>query len=377
MRLNDTLVKNMQPNPVKDTYLPDPQTPGLFLRVYRTGKKSWVLKGTANAKRYKYALGDAMTMPCKEARAMAQKVYVELRNGHDRFEQARLEAEQAKREEEEKAKAMKVQDFADVYFAKNSRLRPATVNFYQQLLEGPLNPYLDVDPLTMAPSDVETMFEEMSERTTPARATKAIKFLKSLVTYMNGEFKIPRSVQLHTPRAKKARLEPRHGREILRQLMAMPRTPTVAFAIFLLFTGCRLGEVDRLLVGDIDLVEGCASLRDTKTHTDHKVYLCDTLIDVLRPFLKDRNPKHKLFLCADGPRHALRVIKGLPFFGAHDLRKMFAITASEQVVQYPVIKAALNHTSGSDVTLVHYLHVTPSQLRKCFETVGDYYLKTE
>jgi len=373
MRLNDTVAKTTQPNPTKDLYLPDAQTPGLFLRVYRSGKRSWFVKTEASGKRYKYALGDALSMPYKDARAMAQQVYVELRQGHDRFEQARLDAEQAKKEAEAQANVPTIRKFIETYFKKNVRMRPATVRFYEQLRDGPLNAHLDKDPLAMTPADINAMYIDMCDASTPIRATKAIKFLKTVVSYMDGVFEIPRSVQLETPRAKRARLEPKHGQIILRQLMAMEKTPTVCFGIFLLYTGCRLGEVDRLLVGDIDLLEGCATLRATKTHTDHKVYLCNALVDVLKPFLKDRKPEHKLFVCSNGPRHALRVIKDVPFFGAHDLRKMFAITASEQDVQYPVIKAALNHSGGADVTLVHYLHPTPSQLRRCFEAVANFY----
>jgi len=373
MRLNDTVAKNAQPNGSKDTYLQDSQTPGLYLRVYKSGKRSWFFKSDLNGKRHKYALGDVLMMSYKEARGLAQQVYVELRHGHDRFEQARLDANEAKRISEEKANAPTIKEYIDLYMTKNTRMREPTKKFYEQLRDYQLKPFWDTDPLGMTPEDIEAFFDDMVSRSTAIRATKAIKFVRTVLAYQNIDWKVPRTVNVETPKAKRARLDPEHGQKIYAQLAAMTQTHTVKFALFLLLTGCRTGEADRLLVGDIDLVEACATLRNTKNHTDHKVYLSEALMEALRPLVKDRNPAHKLFICKDGPRYALRRIVDVPKFGAHDLRKCFAIAAGEIGVDYQVIKTALNHSAGSDVTMRHYLHVRPGQLRQCFQQVSDYF----
>jgi len=370
-KLTDTLAKTL-PFGSADKYFRDAETPGLALKISKSDKRTWVYEGRVHGRSYRRSLGDARSLPCKQAREMAREVYVELRNGHDRFAAAK---EVVRQQKLDRAATMRKEPNLREHVAayvKQPHLRPDTVRFYNQLATVELADWLHLDPLKFTSTDVERLYWSIAEKRSGIRATKALKFVQSICKRAEHKLPIPANLRMEQPRPRRARLEPSHGKILWQQLNQMENTPSVAAAKMALLTGLRVAELKRLNVGDIDFLEGTATLRETKNHTDHKVYLSALLIETLRPFTKDHQPESELFSCFDYGRAPLRRVQGLPAFSAHDLRKLFAITATECGVQYPVIKSALNHTGG-DVTLIHYLHATPSQLRACFQTVSEYF----
>ena len=376
MKLTDQFATTVEPGKKIDFYR-DSQAIGLALQVTSKGKKNWIFEAKIHGKTVRRVLSDIRAMKCAEARAMAREVYAEMRQGVDRFENYKLAMRREKLDKLEQVRLSKVprlEDNIDHYLNKNSHLKEGTIRFYTELKEQELQPYLHIELNRLTQSALETMYDEIASRKTAIRATKAVKFVQTLCRYF--DFPVPAiKTKMEMPKPRQARLEPHHGQLIWNRFVDRKSQRNAILGAFLLMTGVRIGEALRLRKKDVDMIEQTAMLINTKNGRHHKIYISDELKQLIYPNWAAAHPDGFFLKLMSGAKfhHGLMSV---PYFSAHDLRKLFTITASDLGIAYPVIKAAVNHVSG-DITLMHYLHATPKQLRHCFDTVGKYYASQE
>lgn len=373
-RLTDTFVGTVTP-PAKDRkYYRDDDQPGFGLVVFSSGTKRWIYEAEVFGKLVRRVLGDHTMYTAKQARMIAREVSGELRQGIDRFAISKRKVEEDKAvaiAELKKSQTPTIETVVEEYLRK-SDLKPETHRFYTNLLLRELSPYATKKLQFITNDDIEKIYTEISELRSPIRATKAINFISTLCTFKRWETPIPKGFKKASPKARKARLEPTDGVKVWDALQEILSHVSGAYLATMLLTGCRTAELNRLTVGEVDLVAGYFTMADTKNGSSHRVYLSEAAIGVMHQFIEGREADELVFEGADDGRYARNRVEGLPKWSNHDLRKAFAITAMETNVQYPVIKAALNHTTG-DVTLSHYAQATPSQLRTCWNKVSDFY----
>jgi hypothetical protein len=149
---------------------------------------------------------------------------------------------------------------------------------------------------------------------------------------------------------------------------------------FQLLTGCRGIEIHghrkhgypAITVGDVDVQGGKIVLRDTKNRSDHKLLLSRQAIEIARRNTLNRGPNDSLFPIVDA-RKTLAWIntKAGTSVQGHGLRATFASIA-EELVSGAVLKKMMNHATGSDVTLGHYVGKSEAQLRAGWQTVADF-----
>ena len=370
MKLTDTTVKSID----RVGITRDETQSGFAVRVGSNGKKSYIFEAKIYGKSVRRVIGNADTLKCAEARQIAREVYVELRQGVDRFSMYRKKVDDEKLKklaEATKLKAPTLFEIIDRYIERNDHLRPDTQRFYNGL-KVELKPYHYIDVARLTSSMLEDMYIEISNRVSSIRATKAIKFLSTLCNFVEVPF--PRiKFHMEKPKARMARLEPNHGKLIWEVCLQNPRRKDLAAVGLMMSTGMRIAEVRRLTTADVDLIEGHATLRETKNHRPHRVYLTDSCMTILRPHLNYLRKDDLVFPNVTGMNNVKSTYFGsLPKCGNHDLRKMFVITASTVGIDTGIIKNAINH-AGNDITLAHYMHSTPAQLRRCFEYVTQFY----
>ena len=144
---------------------------------------------------------------------------------------------------------------------------------------------------------------------------------------------------------------------------AAPSRVAADYYCFQLFTGCRGGEIhgDKrhgyapIKVGDVDCELGKVVLRDTKNRSDHKLLLSRQALEIAARHCSVRKPDDPLFPIVDA-RKTLAWINtraGITVQG-HGLRATFASVA-EELVSGGALKRMLNHATGGDVTLGHYV----------------------
>ncbi len=161
---------------------------------------------------------------------------------------------------------------------------------------------------------------------------------------------------------------------------AAPSKVAADYYRFQLLTGCRGGEIHGnkrhdyppIKVGDVDLEGGKIVLRDTKNRSDHKLLLSKQALEIAERNCRDRKPDVPLFPIVDARKtlawinaHAGTKVQG------HGLRATFASIA-EELVSSGVLKRLMNHATGGDVTLGHYVGKSETQLRAGWQTVADF-----
>lgn len=149
---------------------------------------------------------------------------------------------------------------------------------------------------------------------------------------------------------------------------------------FQLLTGCRGGEIhgdkrhgyEPIKVGDVDLDAGKIVLRDTKNRSDHKLLLSRQALEIAARHCNGRKPEDPLFPIVDA-RKTLAWIntRASTEVQGHGLRATFASVA-EEIVSGGALKRMLNHATGGDVTLGHYVGKSEAQLRAAWQTVADF-----
>lgn len=379
-KLTDAFALSVE-SPARDYVLyRDDDQPGFALKVRASGLRSWVYDAKVFGKHYRRDIGNVRLFTSKAARMTAREIGGELRQGVDRNSIARERsvaerAEAAARLSELLAPTLDAA--AETYIAK-AAIKAATVKFYTELKDRELAPWANDRIKDIDEHKIIAIHDSICGIVSPTRAAKAVKFIATLCAANGLPNPIPKRLKFAKPRPRMARLEPYQGTQVWGQIASGSSLRRNAFTAFLLFTGVRAGEAARLLSGDVDLDNKVVILKDTKNGSDHRVYLADVLVEYIRPHVS-KNPTMPVFgACADSGNWSKfwKTLDGLPKFSPHDLRKAFAITATELGIPYPVIKKALNHSSN-DVTLAHYAQATPSQLRDCWNKVAEYYTTTK
>lgn len=374
MKITDAFLAAVEPTEKLTCYRDDEQ-PGLTLRVYPTGQKAWYLELRIRGRLYNRKVGPSHVYKTREARTIVRQLIGELIQGVDSQAELKARDKAAKKEASERRKAETIELACERYI-QSVELKPATITFYKKLLGNGLKPYAGKILKEVDPELIRQAFAEISERVSALHATKCVRFIRTLCLWRELPNPIPQRLRLATSKPRQARLDPGDGVRIWKELQASIKTPSGAYVAIMLLTGCRTNELSSLTVGQVDLAAGYFKLADTKNGRDHKVYLSEQASKVITRFVKGKKPEEVVFERAKEGRLARSRLQEKKEWSNHDLRKLFAIVAMEIGIPYPVIKAALNHTSG-DVTLAHYAHATPAQLRACWERVAAFYTRTE
>lgn len=374
MKLTDAFAATVEPTESLVVYRDDEQ-PGLCLRVYPAGTKVWYLESRIRGRLYNRKIAPLAVYKTREARAIAKQWVGELIQGIDSQSDLKARDKAAKKEASLRRKAETIGQAAATYIS-TLPLKPATVLFYQKLVGNGLKPYAN-KILNEVDSDfIREIFDEISSRVTPLHATKCVRYIRTLCLWRELPNPVPNRMRLEGSKPRQARLDPQDGIKLWRHLSAASKTASGAYLAVMLLTGCRTNELSTLKVGQVDMAAGYFKLSNTKNGRDHKVYLSEKASEIVARFIKGKQPEDLVFQNAKEGRTVKEKLQGTKEWSNHDLRKLFAIVAMEIGIAYPVIKAALNHTSG-DVTLAHYAHATPSQLRSCWDRIATYYTGQE
>ena len=166
-----------------------------------------------------------------------------------------------------------------------------------------------------------------------------------------------------------------------RAARAAPARIAADYYCFQLLTGCRGVEIHGskrhdyapIAVGDVDLVSGKIVLEDTKNRSDHKLLLSTQALEIAKRHCAGRGQGAEALFPIVDARKTLAWINaraGTSVQG-HGLRATFASIA-EELVSVGVLRRMMNHATGDDVTLGHYVSKSEAQLRAGWQAVADF-----
>ncbi len=369
-RLTQRIINAAQPG-TSDYFIWDETVRGLGVRIFHSGRVSWLIQYRSTGRTRRYTLGPANVLTPAAARKKAAKLLAGVRDGEDPSE-ARHAA----------LRAPTVHDLAERYLRDHAP-KKKTAAEDRRLLEKHILPALGhrrVESLTHG--DVDRLHASM--RGTRIQANRVLALLSTMMRLAErwGMRRDGSNPCCHVKRYAEARRErflssaelARLG-DVLRQVEAEQSEPAsvVPALRLLILTGARRGEVLGLRWADVDFEGHLLRLRDSKSGA--KVIRLNAPAPELLSRLERRGVW--VFPTEDGSRPIwlssawarIRRCAQLDDLRIHDLRHAFASVGVNAGMGLPVIGALLGHRKPG--TTARYAHLAEDPIREASETIGQ------
>ena len=357
-------------------YLWDTEMPGFGLRIYPSGRKSFVVSYSLHGRRRFFTLGAAALLTPAQARTQALEIFARVRKGEDPSDE-RLAASSAPR----------MSDLADRHIREHAQIqnKPRSVERSRRIWDRCVLPKFGKRRVReIRRADIAQLMTSMAE--TKSMANKVLTLLSKAfnlaeVWGWRPEGSNPcRHIQ-------RFREEPRERylseSELQRLGEALDRaeqggTPPqkIAAVRLLILTGCRSSEILKLRWDEVDFERRCLHLSDTKTGKQ-TVVLNSAALKVLAGIERvDGSPY--VIPGADPSRplgslqsfwNRLRVAADIPDVRCHDIRHLFASIGVNGGQSLAVIGKLLGHSKI--LTTQRYAHLADDPVREASEQIGS------
>jgi len=374
-----------------------PATPGLGVRVAKKGTKTWIferrrLDGRTIRRTLGYVVGSQtreQSITAYTARRRAAEVESQIQEGRDP-----LEEQQATAEDERLTFAVAL----DEYLLDQQRtipLKARTIADYRRMIE----PAVPETPTTRARAAgmLYTLAATPLSRIDGAAVRKlwatlkpgrqrvyAAQVLRAVANWHGHKIdafgkEVAKRDRLVLPQTK-ARKNPIRAEHLGEWVLAARATEGGDYFLFQLLSGLRTVEIsgdeygnEPIRVRDVDLTAARIIVKNTKNRSDHELLLSKQALAIARHAMEGKRKDDPLF--SNGSRRVLEAINtaaGLAprAHSPHDLRSTFA-TIAHELVPILTTRRMLNHSSGGDVTAVHYVSPSDTALRAGWQAVAD------
>lgn len=371
VRLSKRLIDETPPDPERDRFLWDDETPGFGVRIRSSGRKVYILQYRYQGKTRRLTLGRHGVLTPDQARRLAVQHLAELYKGRD----PRADRD---RQVYPTIKAFAVQFIAEYL----PELRPNTARDYRRMLEDLIVPALGNKTLdTVTRADVARLHHSLRE--TPTQANRVLSVLSRLFAVAGKwgyapEGHNPARGHERFPERKRLRfLSPselaRLG-EVLRE--HEPIAPAQVLAVkLLLLTGCRLNEILTLKWEQVDFERGVLTLREAKTGP-RDVVLGRPALELLREAYAERTsewvipgrvPDRHLVNLSDFWGR-VRKQAGVPDVRLHDLRHSHASVGVSRGLSLRLVGELLGHRQAE--TTMRYAHLAVDPVKQAADLVA-------
>lgn len=351
MKLTKTILDSLVFDKSKPRFVWDSEVPGFGVRLYPTGKKSFVIGYRRNKTFHTITIGKYGVLTLHQGREAAKDKLAKIQLGGDPL----LERQRRKNttmamlcDEYLSRHAHKKKSHRDDFSRVRSKIRPL---FGKMLIED------------VTRADIIRLHDSLSS--TPYEANRTLSLLSKmfnlaimweLVDETERAFRNPcQGVRKHkeTPRTRFVTED-----EMPRLLAAVQQHPSIYFqaAIWLyLFTGFRVGEVLKLKWDMIDLKNRRIHIPDTKAGRPFTIHISEPCYDLIKsipkcvgnPYVLPGRRHGKPLTDIKLPWKMVRIKSGLEDVQTRDLRRTFGSWIVQQGATLPLLGALLNHSNTS------------------------------
>lgn len=400
-----------------------------YLKVTDSGSKIYQVYGKVRGERspvrvtigkHGEELPDGTTLTAEKARDRAQQIRGQMRDGKNPNQDrkaAKVEelAQRAKADNLEKLRSITLRQVFTNYCVESDNLTKNTLDTYRYVVNACFKDWLDMPISAIAWTMVKTRHAEISVRH-KAQANLAMKILRAVFNYAITHYEDAAGNPVFTVNPVKRWTEkaPR-GKKVWNELK--PRTELIEdhqmkawfhavgelkhevardFFVFLMLTGPRKAEAERLRWKDIDRRKGVITFPDTKNGESYQLPITEQIALVLES-RRANNSTEYVFpgQGADGHisdmRNQIEAIEERArillageaedihererarefFFTHHSLRRTFTTVAARYLPSY-MVAAMTNHKDKSDITQTHYTHISVEDMREPMKKVNDH-----
>ena len=349
--------------------VPDAKTPGLYLIVQPSGKRSWAVRYRSGAKHRRMSLGKFPAMSLADARSKARDVQAAAQGGDDpagEREQAKAAKIEARLSERDKIRTL-VGDYTKRHLAKLKSGNDVSAQFRRHVL--PI--WGDCDVHEIARRDVLALLDGIADSGRIATANRVRVYLSHFFGWcVSRDILAISPVQGVKPVGKEASRERVLTDDEIRWFwracddLGFPWGP---MGQILLLTGQRRGEVAGMRDSEIVGGEWHLPPERTKNGRAHNVPLSRAVSDVLGAVERIKG-KPSMVFTTTGETPLSGFYKGrnhiaermaeiasdeagapveIPHWTFHDLRRTAATGMARLGIPVRVTEAVLNHASGT------------------------------
>jgi integrase len=353
---------------------------GFGLQVTSAGVKSFVIQYRVNGKSRRMALGKYGKLTAEQARKEAKKKTGEIVQGIDPLV--------AKRRKE--AQGITLEAALTAYCQDNNRLKESTKACMRGSMIWGCKEWMNKPVAAITGDMVLRRHKQLGERSR-AQANVWGRYLRAIFNRVMKEheeqgdsiIKVNPVQILSTKGAwyeikRRQTVIPAHQIGAWWQAVDNLSNPVAqAYLRLLMLTGLRREEGLGLRWGDVDLITGALTVRDTKNHEDHTLPLGRYLHSMF-----SKMPRYGEFVFSNARgerlsnlRYALEKVRtesGV-IFTRHDLRRGFASAGARLVTEYE-LKKLMNHKRKDDVTQGYVIFDTMA-LKEPMQRIEDFFLK--
>lgn len=410
--LNSSKIAAMKPG---DKFLADiGENRGLRVSCGPAGTKTFSYRYTSpvTGKLAQIKIGNFPTTTLAQARVELLELKATRKSGRCPATELKLQKEEEAREKEKQNSNVTVKTIVDLYLTQhiedrvvNGKLikgarKPKGQSEVRRTLYGDAVRVLGDKPAhEVMRKDIVNMVMEIVGRGANVQAGNVLRELSAAYEYAIGlekfdeNFANPGILAKASLRQAKVRLTSKRGKRVLSDdeltkfLKWLPGsifTPTQKNIMrFMLWTGCRSGEVCEAEWNDIDLDKATWHLRDTKTGVERYIQLPAQAVAFLRqlklttgdyPFPSQKTGKPILQKSITEQAWHLRVTKrmiDLPHWTPHDLRRTLRTGLSRLGCRSEVAEAVLGH-SRAGIEGTYDLHSYEAECRKWLQIWADH-----
>ncbi len=376
-KLTKRCVEKLQPDPHGDYVVWDDELRGFGVRIWPSGKRSYVLKyRTRLGRQRKATIGPHGPLTAEKARTRALNWLSEVKLGGDPAQDMA-----------EDRKVGTVSEVAKRFMERHaSKQKPAGREAYERSLRLHILPVLgSLNVKEVTHSDVADLHYSMRE--IPIAANRAVATLSKMFNLAEkwGLRDLHSNPCRHIDKFKENKrerfLSETELARLAEVLVEAERTRTempsaIAAIRLLLFTGARLSEILTLRWDHVDIEGQCLRLPDSKTGAKI-IYLPPAALEVLAGLERHKDNPYVIVGAKPGthlvnlqkPWERNRKKAGLDDVRIHDLRHSFASMAIAGGLSLPVIGALLGHSQPQ--TTARYAHLADDPLRQAANLTGS------
>ena len=346
----------------------DSKTPGFGVRIFPTGKKSFILKYRIRGRQRIFTIGPVGILTLDQARNKALKLAGAILDGHDPMEEKNI-------------KGKTIRDLCSAYLEQHAKPHKKSWREDESRIRRYVIPaWSNRDVRSINRTDVEVLFNKVGKRSI-YEANHLIRLLSTLFNkaivwgYIQGNSPasgIPKFKEIKRDRWVTPQELPRLAKAIDEHSNIYIRA---ALWLYLL-TGVRKSELLRAKWEDIDFDRKEMRLPETKAGRIHYVPLSEEAIAILRnipeekgnPYVFPGNREGWHLVNIDKPWRKIRKIADVMDVHLHDLRRTVGSWLAQSGNSILVIQKALNH-SNIETSLI-YARMSEDPVRRAMEEYG-------
>ena len=373
-KITKRLIDNLEPQD-KDYFIWDSEVSGFGLRIFKTGRKSYLIQYRVGSRTRRMTIGAHGVLTPDEARKEARALLVDVAKGGNPSEEKRLYRHAPTIE-------ALCERFMNDYVP--TACKPSTQKEYRRNVDLFINPAIGKLKIQdVSRPDISKFHQSL--KNTPYQANRALGVLSKLFN-LAEEWGLRTDGSNPCRHVKKFKEEKRERYLSNSELSTLGETlrkcekentenPYVIAALrLLILTGCRLGEIQTLKWEYIQ--DNSLKLPDSKTGAK-KIYLGEAALGVLtnidrlenNPFVIVGNNEGQHVTDMQKPWRRIRKSAKLEDVRIHDLRHTFASGAVSMGESLPMIGKLLGHSQPQ--TTARYAHLADDPVQNAAERISN------